>query len=268
MRNLRVSLFFLCGFGNFYLCSPSLDGIGANSENPTFGSANQPLLWLQTPPKNPNLDDGGLDASLTLPNPRVISNAFSAVPIAQAKNSISDFHQHWAIIMHMELVQIGAKSNDAFHIPIPENDPIYPNNTFIKFFKSVRSNTASPKGAGYVQTLNTVTSFIDGSFMYGSNTAKNDEIREKKDGLLKTAINSHGEFPIPINNEKFSFGGPVPTAVSIVIVFIREHNRKARLLKALNPLWTDEQIFQKTRRWIIACIQKITFEQVQHIKNI
>jgi len=42
-------------------------------------------------------------------------------------------------------------------------------------------------------------------------------------------------------------------------VFLREHNRIATEIYYLRPTWSDEQIFQETRRLVIAEMQNIVY---------
>ena len=43
-------------------------------------------------------------------------------------------------------------------------------------------------------------------------------------------------------------------------LFLREHNRIARILKQLNALWNGETVFQETRKIVGAILQKIVYE--------
>jgi hypothetical protein len=76
------------------------------------------------------------------------------------------------------------------------------------------------------------------------------------DGLLNTTTNEFGDFPKLLDSYLLS-----PITSSIYVVFVREHNRKARLIKLENSSLSDEQIFQRSKKWLIAIIQRITYEQ-------
>jgi hypothetical protein len=39
-----------------------------------------------------------------------------------------------------------------------------------------------------------------------------------------------------------------PLLLSLTTVFVREHNRRARLVEDANPTWSDERIYQEARK--------------------
>ncbi len=43
--------------------------------------------------------------------------------------------------------------------------------------------------------------------------------------------------------------------VACKALFVREHNRRCVALKAANPTWDDEHLYQSARRYVIALIQ-------------
>lgn len=52
-----------------------------------------------------------------------------------------------------------------------------------------------------------------------------------------------------------------PGLTAIHTIWMREHNRVARQLKALNPSWNDETVFQEARRFVVAEMQHITYNE-------
>jgi hypothetical protein len=122
--------------------------------------------------------------------------------------------------------------------------------------------------------LNTVTSFLDGSQIYGSSADRATALRELSGGRLKTS--SGGLFPplntfgFPMDNDagvvastSLYFVGDVrgnenPGLMSLHTLFLREHNRLAAEIATANPTWTDDQIYYQARKWVIAFLQQIT----------
>ncbi|XP_045583395.2 salivary peroxidase/catechol oxidase isoform X1 [Procambarus clarkii] len=129
---------------------------------------------------------------------------------------------------------------------------------------------------GYAQQLNQITHWIDASNVYGSTPNQQRAIRSFRNGLLLTSGNNL----LPINpNQNTSIvcraeergalcylagdsrANQHPHITAIQILFLREHNRVARELQALNPQWSDEAVFQETRRIVAAIIQHITYNE-------
>lgn len=124
------------------------------------------------------------------------------------------------------------------------------------------------------EQINALTSYIDGSMIYGSRESVERVVRAFENGLLRTGPNFPGNQPsLPVDvdeivacpnrmdcflcgdvrcNEQFS--------LSVMhTLWLREHNLCARNLGELNPLWDDERIYQECRRIVGALIQKIVY---------
>lgn len=52
-----------------------------------------------------------------------------------------------------------------------------------------------------------------------------------------------------------------PAKASLVILFYRQHNRIAKMLSRVNPSWSDEKLFQETRKIIGAQLEVITYKE-------
>ncbi|XP_033761812.1 peroxidase-like [Pecten maximus] len=160
---------------------------------------------------------------------------------------------------------------ECFPIEIPKEDPYFGNKTCMNFIRSTASPSHSCLPAPREQ-LNQVTSFIDASTVYGSSEKETNSLRAMKKGLLLT---SKGGLP-PVGKEKscvlthpgeycFRAGDKrvnvVPNLSVTHILFIKQHNRIAKRLARMNRHWTDEIVFQETRKIIIALMQHITYRE-------
>ena len=157
----------------------------------------------------------------------------------------------------------------AFGVGTPQNGDC------LRFARSVPACDISRPGEFLPrEQINDLTSYIDGSMVYGSNEEIGNAVRLFENGLLRTGPNFPGNQPsLPVDNQ---FLVACPNAqdcflcgdvrcneqISLSImhtIWLREHNRIARELGRLNPLWDDERIFQEARLIVGALIQKITY---------
>ncbi len=159
---------------------------------------------------------------------------------------------------------------ECFPILLPRNDPVYHPANCLDFKRSIGFCNASH---ATLEQVNALTSFVDASMVYGSSPEDGLELREEKDGKLKTSINNgDGKEFLPIlGNERDENGtaGDVraneqPGLFSMHVVFLREHNRLAAIISdyvdTINKKDKDDQIYQYARHILAAQWQNIVYK--------
>ena len=135
------------------------------------------------------------------------------------------------------------------------------------------------------EQINVLTSFIDGSMIYGSDDELAERVRKHEGGLLLEGTAQPGKKPelprISLEDNvredgELLIGCPNPGTTGCFLagefrvneqvvlsvmhtVWFREHNRVARELARINPHWDDEELYQEARRIVGAILQKITY---------
>ena len=199
-----------------------------------------------------------------LPNARLVSNAV----MTQTEDIRNDRHMNELVTFFGQFIDhnlaltpmTGAENN----IDIAEDDPT------LELEEIPFSNSAMVNGA----PINVVTSFLDGSAIYGSDEERADALRTMKDGLLKTGPgdllpdNEEGIENEPDTTARFFVAGDIrsnenPILTAIHTLFVREHNIIAReLAEALPELAEDEEeLFLTARRINNAQLQKIIYKE-------
>ncbi|CAH1982304.1 unnamed protein product [Acanthoscelides obtectus] len=128
------------------------------------------------------------------------------------------------------------------------------------------------------EQMNQVSSWIDGSFIYSTSEPWVNTMRSFENGSLLT--DSTGTMPIRNTMRVPLFNNPVPhimktfstenlfllgdprtnqnpALLALSILFYRWHNTVASRIQTHNPDWSDEDVFQKARRIVIATLQNI-----------
>lgn len=124
------------------------------------------------------------------------------------------------------------------------------------------------------EQINDITSFIDGSMIYGSTNEVASRVRAFSSGLLRSGspfpkgqdslpVDTDGIVACPNGMDCFLCGDiRCNEHISLTVmhtVWLREHNRCAREMAIVNPHWQDERLYQECRKIVGALIQKIVY---------
>lgn len=169
------------------------------------------------------------------------------------------------ILQHPSCMPVEVSPDDAFYSRY--------NATCMEFVRSAPT-TGIDCNLGRREQINQVTSFIDASPVYGSDQDRAETTRELKRGRLRAGGPAH----LPpdhtaaracrsgaLSAECLAGGdhraGEQPGLTAFHVVWVRLHNGLAETLAGLNPHWTDEKIYQETRKVVGALVQHVTYKE-------
>jgi Animal haem peroxidase len=226
----------------------SVDGSGNNLDNPLFNAAGSSEIRIAAK-FAPGTTNGLLDA----PNPREISNVVTSGPEAEASepNGFSAWMYVWGQFIDHDLDLTATDGVNHIDIPIPAGDPDLSGDTIpMTRFVTGSSGTA----------VNSITGWIDGSQVYGSDATKAASLR-LPDGHLKTSPGNN----LPIVDGGFVSGdiraAENPDLTTTTTLFVREHNFQVDRLMQEHPDWTGDQLYQMARAIVGAEIANITYTE-------
>ncbi|HMP05816.1 MAG TPA: peroxidase family protein, partial [Lacipirellulaceae bacterium] len=252
----------------------AIDGSGNHPNFPQQGATNAPLVRAGYAPAYANLFGAMLtDAQRT--NPRTLSNALFAQSVSTpSARGLSNYLWVWGQFLDHDMglssTSAGAAVNGSAPIAVTTpGDPLGPNP--IAF---TRSNFVL---IGHREQVNEVTSYIDGSQVYGSNATRAAALRTAGGTgakLLTSANNllpyntaglpNQNNSPTPAN--QLFLAGDVRANENLLLtsmqtIFVREHNRLVDLIAVQQPGLNAEQQYQLARKLVGAQIQAITYRE-------
>ncbi|NXH67229.1 PERM Myeloperoxidase, partial [Hydrobates tethys] len=277
-----------------------------NRRNPSLGSSNRALVrWLPAEYEDGvsvprGWTEGKLFSGFPFPLVRKVSNEIVRFPPGQLRmdQQRSLMFMQWGQFIDHDLdfspdtparVTFSgkvdcdtscAKQPPCFPIKIPPNDPRIKNTRdCLPFF---RSAPACASGRAIRDQINALTSFLDGSVVYGSEVPLANKLRNQTSQLGLLAVNQNftdsGKAYMPFDSMQkdpcliASREAKIPCFLAgdsranemlelacMHTLFVREHNRLARGLKGLNPHWNGEKLYQEARKILGAMIQIITY---------
>lgn len=246
----------------------TIDGKGNNKKSPEAGT---PLSLLERLTYADYEDGVGSPAPRTK-NPREISVNFFQYDDTRNYKKASDYLWLWGQFMDHDITLSDINKEELMNIHVPACD---------RFFDISCTGTNEmifPRSEhvmidGVREHFNRVTSYIDGSMVYGSDEERTNTLRAH-DGLGRMILDEQGYLPkntfglpnLPSDIPHFFVAGDIRVNDHIGLMamhnlFVREHNYWALQIHIKKPELTDEEIFQRARAIVIAEIQNITFNE-------
>ena len=287
----RILLIFCTLFTCFQVSAQltrTIDGSSNNLLNQDWGSAGAELGTITS---NGFTDGMNAPGGTTRPNPRVISNTlFAQTELLNDPLQLSDFIWVFGQFLDHDLTEVHNSTVETAHISV-DFDDIHFNpgnahdNVLIQMNRSMPRSGSGTSINNPRKFTNSITSWIDGSNVYGSDQGRADYLRSFTDGKLKVSANNllpyntdtheadgqtdsgapHMENTNPFNNLLFVAGdaraNEQPLLAGFHTLFVREHNRLCDEFATQHPTWNDEQLYQHARRMVAGYLQSITYNE-------
>jgi len=250
----------------------SIDGSGNNGVHPDWGATNTAYLRLTGVGYGDGIESpSGADR----PNARLVSNwCASQEDDKFSRSGYTDMMWQWGQFLDhdIDLTPV-VNPLEPFDIPVPAGDPWFdPTSTGEQSIPLDRSSYVMKTGVR--EQVNEITAFIDASNVYGSDVDRSNELRTL-DGSGKLKMSAGGLLPrntngfpnAPTSNDaSFFLAGDFRANEQVGLtvmhtLWVREHNKWARLLRHFRPDLDGDRIFQMVRAVVTAEMQIITYHE-------
>lgn len=254
----------------------SVDGSGHNLSQPDMNAVHTRLRRYMSADY---ADQVSAMAGVGMPNPRTISNIVNSQGETTPNPArASDLLWQWGQFVDHDIdLTDGANPANIANIAIPPGDsyfdPYWTGAVTLSFNRSLYDTSSGTGSDNPRQQLNEITGWIDASNVYGSDPQRAAALRSNDGtGQLRTSAgnllpyNTTGLSNAGGNSERLFLAGDVRANEQVALtamhtLFVREHNFQARHVTAKHPQLTDEQIYQRARRIVMAEIQSITYNE-------
>ena len=239
-----------------------INGRNNNLEHKGWGAAGKPLIRLKEIGigKDPLRQPG---SNNDLPNARVVSNIVASQNGSPTNSKgLSDMFWLWGQFLDHDITLVHTDANNPANIIVSPDDDFY-SQYHIQILPFDRSETINDKEGRHP---NSITSYIDGSNIYGSDKGTADRIRSHVGGKLR--ISDNGLLPKDDNGSIFFLTGDERGNENIALtamhtLWVREHNLIADALACKYPHWKDKdnRIYKEAKRIVVAELQAITYNE-------
>jgi len=239
-----------------------INGRNNNLEHKGWGAAGKPLIRLKeigirkAPSRQPGSNND-------LPNARMVSNIVASQHGSPTNTKgLSDMFWLWGQFLDHDITLVHTDAKNPADITVSPDDDFY-SQYHIQILPFDRSETINGEEGRHP---NVITSYIDGSNIYGSDKAMANRIRSHVGGKLR--ISDNGLLPKDDNGSIFFLTGDERGNENIALtamhtLWVREHNLIADALACKYPHWKDKdnRIYKEAKRIVVAELQAITYNE-------
>ncbi len=264
----------------------TIDGSNNNPNNSLWGVTDAQLQRWDAACYGDSISTPG---GANRPNPREISNALFDQNLQLIDPmGLSDYCWVFGQFIDHDITLTPDGSELAI-ISVPTGDPSFdPFNSGTSIIPMHRSAFVAGTGTSIAnprEHANAITTFMDGSAIYGSTQAHADWLRTFSGGKLKSSAGNllpyntiSGENSGSLDPNAPHMDNPVGAATTIFVagdarcnentllitmhtLFMREHNRQCDVLAAANPSLSDQQLYLKARQLTSGIVQSIFYNE-------
>ncbi|KAK3728602.1 hypothetical protein QZH41_011684 [Actinostola sp. cb2023] len=200
------------------------------------------------------------DQKLLEPNPRLISRRLMKRDTFKPARWLNLFAVAWVQFMVHDWFDHGRPiiGENQIKVPLAPDDPLYSRFNGNWSVDRTHPDHCKEDPTRPLSFQNHVTHWWDASQIYGSDEAKNRQLRSKNHGKLK--VDDEGFLPLDpdTNIEITGFSDNWWVGLSLMHnVFTREHNTICDMLLKKHPDWADQKLYDTARLINSALIAKI-----------
>jgi len=252
----------------------TIDGRNNSARHPMMGAAETPLARLAGHMYGDFISS---PAGSNRPSAREISNGIADQSVAGLNaDGLSDFVWLWGQFVDHDISLTGsAHPAEPFDIPVPRGDPFFDiaatGRVTIPFNRAAWEPGTGTSRLNPRRQMNSITSWIDASNVYGSDTTRANTLRAGggKMRMGRGRMLPKNKWGLPNaggTSEAMYLAGDVraneQTALTAMhTLWAREHNRIARRIRTAQPGLDGEEIYQQARSKVGALIQAITYNE-------
>ncbi|NNF01868.1 MAG: hypothetical protein HKN22_04220, partial [Bacteroidia bacterium] len=189
--SIALLLAMLCVCSATAQINRSYNGEGNNLTNPKWGATHTNQIRITS---NAYADSMSAPAGMNRMNARAISNSLMDQPnAAPSYLGLSDYWWSFGQLIDHDLTLVPDDTSEFFPIMVPMGDPVFDSagtgTQMIPMFRSMHDTLTGHSTNDPRLSINSITSWLDASCVYGSDSVRAFWLRSGVDGRLKVSAN-------------------------------------------------------------------------------